>query len=782
MSSRRFLFSLLPAAAAICWVGSGPVRAPALPASGQPGAAQNQAPTTVVKAQTNLVLVDVVVTDKKGNYVRDLEQKDFRVSEDGKEQPINSFSRASEPNAPNAPAPRRYLVLFFDESTMDLGDQARARQAAGQFVSKTASNGRLMAVVDFGGALQITQNFTADSDRLQKAVSGVKFSAVSANPEPVDTQLASLGISALTDTGASDFGAYSMLLSIRTLCNKLRPVPGRKTLILFSSGFPLTPEVEAELQATVDAANKANVAIYPVDVRGLATMMPGGATSGLPGGPGAQLQGIRFPHFEALLASLLGPPVPLFQHGGGGGGAGGGGGGGTGGGGRGGGGTGGGGTGGGGKGGGGTGGGGTGGGTGGGRGGGGGTGGGTRGGGGGTSLNTLNPMNQRVYQPIVPVFPPSATTNQQVLYGLAAGTGGFPIFNTNDFLAGMDRIAKDLNEYYVLGYTPPNPSPQGGCHTIKVNLERKGLEVRARSGYCDIKAADMLVGKPEGRTLEQLAAAPQPGTIPVSLRAPFFYKAPNVARVNLALSVPSESLSFEKEKGQFQSDISVLGIAYREDGSVGARFSDTAKLDMNKKEMKEFEKNPFNYQNSFDIAPGRYTLKVVLSSGEQSFGKYETPLVIEPHSAKALDLSGVALSNNVQPVSQLTEQLDAELLEERTPLVVQGLQITPSPNNQFQREEKVSLYVEVYEPDMASSMPPRVGIIYNVIDRKTNQQVYTSNTVLVNNYAVAKSPVIPVGLWLPTGKLQAGDYRLEVRARDSEGHASPARTTDFTLN
>jgi len=388
-----------------------------------------------------------------------------------------------------------------------------------------------------------------------------------------------------------------------------------------------------------------------------------------------------------------------------------------------------------------------------------------------------------VYTPIIPPFPPSATTNQQVLYGLASGTGGFPIFDTNDFLAGLDKIAKDLNEYYVLGYKPPNPLAQGGCHLIKVEMNQKGLAVRARNGYCDVKSTDMLAGKPEGKTLEQLAAAPQKGAIPVSLHAPFFYKAPNVARVNLVASFPGNSLSFDKEKGEFHGKMEVLGIATREDGGVGARFSDAVDLTLDKKQMKEFEQNPYTYQNTFEIAPGKYTLKLVLSSGAQSFGKVETPLVVDPYNGKDLDLSGVALSDDIQPVSQLSEELDAALLEERTPLVVLGkMQINPSPTNQFPHDKKVALYTEVYEPEMSSASPPRVGIIFNVIDRQTNQQVYTSNTVLVNGYAVGKSPMIPVAEWLPVDHLKPGDYRIEVRARDSEGRASVVRTTEFTLN
>src|SRR5579885_225459 len=55
----------------------------------------------VIKKESRLVLVDAVVTDRKGNYVQDLKQDEFRVYEDNKEQPITSFSFGSDPSAPN---------------------------------------------------------------------------------------------------------------------------------------------------------------------------------------------------------------------------------------------------------------------------------------------------------------------------------------------------------------------------------------------------------------------------------------------------------------------------------------------------------------------------------------------------------------------------------------------------------------------------------------------------------------------------------------------------------
>src|SRR5271170_7879937 len=55
----------------------------------------------VLRTETRLVLVDTVVTDKKGNYIRDLSQKEFKVWEDGKEQTITSFSFEQSSGSPN---------------------------------------------------------------------------------------------------------------------------------------------------------------------------------------------------------------------------------------------------------------------------------------------------------------------------------------------------------------------------------------------------------------------------------------------------------------------------------------------------------------------------------------------------------------------------------------------------------------------------------------------------------------------------------------------------------
>src|ERR1035438_10498182 len=118
--------------------------------------AQPPAPT-VIRTETRLVLVDAVVTDKKGAYIGDLALKDFKVWEDNKEQQLKTFSFGADPNAP-VDNQRRYIVLFFDNASTNFAEQAQARQAAAKFIESNAGPDRVMAIANFGGSLQISQH------------------------------------------------------------------------------------------------------------------------------------------------------------------------------------------------------------------------------------------------------------------------------------------------------------------------------------------------------------------------------------------------------------------------------------------------------------------------------------------------------------------------------------------------------------------------------------------------------------------------------------------------
>jgi hypothetical protein len=380
----------------------------------------------------------------------------------------------------------------------------------------------------------------------------------------------------------------------------------------------------------------------------------------------------------------------------------------------------------------------------------------------------------------VPPFPPSASTNQQILAALAEGTGGFTIFNTNDLLGGLERIGREQNEFYILGYVPGD-TPEGSCHTLKVKLNRGGVNVRSRSGYCNTRSTNVLEGKPLEKQLESRATGSQPGSIHGVLQAPYFYTAPETARVNLAMEIPSDTFQFNKDKGKYHANLNVLGIAYRTDGTVGARFSDTVNLDLEKEEWKEFTKLPYHYENQFDTASGPYKLTIVLSAGGDAFGKFESPLTIDAYDGKHLSLSGVALTNSAQKLNDIPTSLDSVLLEDRTPLVVKGMHIVPSGTNRFKHTDTVALYTEIYEPLLTSATPPIVAMAYRIFERSTNKEVFFTNIIRADDFIQKGNPVIPVGMKVKVDDLKPGSYRLVMQAVDSVKNHAPDRTVDFDI-
>jgi hypothetical protein len=374
----------------------------------------------------------------------------------------------------------------------------------------------------------------------------------------------------------------------------------------------------------------------------------------------------------------------------------------------------------------------------------------------------------------------NASEASPVLYALAAKTGGFPVVNTNDLQGGMEKASAEMDEYYLLGYVPPHPGHEGNYHRIRVKVDRGGTEVRARSGYAETRSRDILAGKAEGAALEAKVAGFEASEIPVALSTPYFYVKPDIARVNLALSIPASAVKFQRRGDNFRSQISVLGVAYRDDGSVAARFSDTSNLDYEKDEIKEVRKADLSYQTSFKIAPGDYTLKVVVSADGEKFGKYVVPISIDPFSGKQFTLSGPAFGDRSFPSPLSSADIDQKLLEGSSPMVANGLQIIPSSKNRFNKDMQPVVYVEVYDPTLESSTP-QMGILYDIVNRHTHQKAYSSDTIYINDNIHPGNPLVPVIFKLPMDKLPPGDYQIKTWARDSTGGITPPQTGNFAI-
>jgi len=267
----------------------------------------------------------VHVYDKSGNPVTDLKQTDFRVYEDGVQQTISGFSledveklqqitggqeRAQvidlaklppEVNADQVLQDHRLLVFFFDLSSMQPDELMRALKASGDFVAHRMTPADLIAVVTYSSNLRVAQDFTNNRDSLAKVLRSILVGEESSNlatsgaigeaggTDANGMEIVTQDVSDAFTPDETEFNIFNTdqkLAAIESLSTMLRQVPGRKNVIHFSSGISRTgQENQAQLRATIDAANQADVSLYTMDARGLLALPPGGdASSSSPSG------------------------------------------------------------------------------------------------------------------------------------------------------------------------------------------------------------------------------------------------------------------------------------------------------------------------------------------------------------------------------------------------------------------------------------------------------------------------------------------------------------------
>jgi len=290
--------------------------------------AQAPAQTPTFRSGVNLVLVDVVVRDRSGAVFTGLSGDDFELFEDGVRQPIVSFAFESigidapaiagasalagagaggaqtplaapsagatgiaSPAAADVPthpltsdevAGHRLLTLVFDTSSMQPDEVQKATDAAVKWVDGQMTGADLVAVAAINSSLRVLTDFTSSRERLRSVLSA--FSATDGTAfTPVDASTASADEAAIDDSidqSARELDTFNndvRLRALKTLAEALQPIQQKKAIIYFSSGMQRSgTDNQVELRAAVNAAVRANVAIYPVDSRGLQAVVPGG--------------------------------------------------------------------------------------------------------------------------------------------------------------------------------------------------------------------------------------------------------------------------------------------------------------------------------------------------------------------------------------------------------------------------------------------------------------------------------------------------------------------------
>jgi VWFA-related protein len=367
-----------------------------------------------------VVALDLIVRDKKGKLVTDLQEGEIQVLEDGVPQKLTSFraiqtaasaagvpgpaaagaaTPPAEPGATPAAATRRVVLIFGRLSS----DGRRLAQSAGdEFARKQVTPQTVVSVVRIDGGLIPVLDRTSDPAAVKEGVRQASAMIGAAAPRaggPVgaDSSYAGQQLGRFAGGASSNDSAQAENIAITnaliTVVDGIKDEPGRKTAILFSEGFSVPPGYEHVFADLQSRSNRANVSFYTIDVRGLQLSTQLGSTANALSNTQA---------ISAQNALNAGGGVAVSRQ----------------------------------------------------------------------EMTQDDTLQTSLRSDVI-----------DTLDNLSTSTGGFLVTQTNDFGKPLARIGEDIRGYYEASYVPSTPGMPGQFRKIEVRVTRKDTKVQSRSGY-----------------------------------------------------------------------------------------------------------------------------------------------------------------------------------------------------------------------------------------------------------------------------------------------------------
>jgi len=732
---------------------------------------QVPAPTGTIRVQAPSVVVDVIVTDKKGQAVSGLTAADFKVFENNTEQKIVTFvpplgaasvserdksiqkpgagiPAASPPGNASAALPtsgsavereaRTIAEIHFITMVLDLGDLQpghikRACDSAAAYVRKDVAAEDLVAVYFVDQSLHLALAFTSDKqqvlatlDRLgghtsegritttqrqeteqeiaelneeiyggATADSGLGMGATPAAPASgppaagaggsgvgagaAEVQMEKIEMAALMKFlwSQSTVQAKAVLLALRAIAQAYQGLPGRKNVVVFSEGFLHSPDAATELEAVIDAANRANVAFYVIDAGGLAA--------------------------EAYDAGNKMPPDP----------------------------------------------------------------GGTR--------DAYRMANWGQYDQIstgLHKFDWAAHLGVDSLHEdlgeVAGATGGLMMKNQNDLLKGLETVDRDLREFYTLVYQPGDTNYDGAFRHIKVEALKANLHLRYRQGYWAIPPGEEAMMTPAAA---QLLAAIENGSLKPAF-APELNAALLVARdgkfeAPVRVSLPGKVVNLERADDRYRGVATLVLVARDRAGTIAAVHQRSLTFDLTKKQWDELRREKVDINARLvlsEMEPIAIQAILQLPGGTVAVGNRDVSV---SNRDRGFMLSGLLLSNDIEPAKGAADPAD--------PLRGDNFQIFLPVAPRFARSDKLTLYFGIVRRD--APPPQRLRVSYAI---KSGPSIVADLGAEDVAWRPSEDRVLVLKQF-DLNQLKGGQYTLEVNLQNPADRLSTSSSAGFTV-
>lgn len=556
------------------------------PAGAQTAAGPANNPTSnppesglTIRATSRLVLVDVVVTGKHGEFIRDLKADDFTVSEDGKPEKIAGFSAHTSADA-NAAAEKLQLppnvysnfttlepghpitIVLLDMLNTQYTERAYARDQMLKFLSSLPQK-QPVALFVLGSTLQMLQNFTQSSDALVAAAKSILDKDVTARLQTSEQDLsdaAAMDAILSADDGRSpatpisilrslkieqsaqtDVRVLSTLRSLQALATMVAGYSGRKNLIWLSSGFPIALGPGFDLQFVAPPASRSgnNSNMYIDDLRRTAALLASSQIAVYP------ISVLGLTTESASAASMAAAPTPSFS--------------------------------------------------------------------------------KQVF---------TRWDTQTTIDDIARETGGEAFYNQNDLRSLMQRSLDEGTNYYTLAYVPHDTKWDGRYRKIDVKVAEQGVKLRFRNGY--YATPDISPSQDPGRLLAAAMLPGVPESTSLLFKAQVLPPASSRKTVTIDFALSPSNLSFLDGPDQRRATtVDFMAVALDRHQQQAGIASNTVSASMRPETYQQVLRTGFPGHLDLEVKPGSYVLRLgAIDRNSGKIGTVDVPLQVAAETAQ----------------------------------------------------------------------------------------------------------------------------------------------------
>jgi VWFA-related protein len=381
------------------------------------------------------------------------------------------------------------------------------------------------------------------------------------------------------------------------------------------------------------------------------------------------------------------------------------------------------------------------------------------------------------------------------LNALASDTGGTLFKNSNDLSLGLQRVLDANETYYVLAYEPSTPYRDGRFHKIEVRIAgNPELTVRTRKGYFAPSEKTGAVGKTDAlaekspdkrkeRSPEKIAQQEKLEKekemreglgslvplreIPVEMAIDFLDLSKESSGALVNLHVDASQLTLRLLNGTHQSALDLLMALFDEKGKVAASFVERISVNIRTERLDTARKNGFSYRRLMALKPGFYQARVAIrEEGSARMGSASKWVEISDVGKKQLTLSGVLLSAGREVQNDL-QLANSDYIPQLS-----------SATRRFKKDSAIDFMVFAYNAKVEK----------NTADLVIQSQVF-SGSKLIYASPIAKMTIpesvdlqrIPYAARVSLEQFNSGPYELRVVVIDRLTKATTFRRVYFTV-